>query len=204
MDLGEGVIERLYALVFAMLVAVQAGIVIATSVLVVMFVGVTWERSPWRAVVAVTVLGVVIVGLFRAWRHETGAGVTSEPHPGPSMSRIPLSGSMGAVYLLQFFVWALLIPGVGLFYLVLICGGVLLVPVVSYVNRSSRERAGHVAASGLVTLIALLLLVSVASARELPAAALFGVALVGGVITAAGLVIWRRRQGHPTIAPYIK
>jgi Ca2+/Na+ antiporter len=197
-------IERLYALVFGMLVAVQAGIVIATTMLVVMFVGAMWERSPWRAVAAVVVLAVVIVGLFRAWRQETGAGVGIEPHPGPSISRIPLSGSMGAVYLLQFLVWVLLIPGVGLFYLVLICGGVLLVPVVSYVNRSSRHRAGHVATGGVVTVIALLLLASIASARELPAAALFGVAVVGGVVAAAGLIMWRRRQGHPTIAPYVK
>ena len=94
-------IERLYALVFAMLVAVQAGIVIATTVLVFTLVGTVWERSHWRAVAAVVVLAVVIVSLFRAWRQETGVGVGIEPHPGPSISRIPLSGSMGAVYLLH-------------------------------------------------------------------------------------------------------
>jgi hypothetical protein len=197
-------IEALYALAFAMLVAVQVGIVVATTGLVIMFVGILWERSPWRAVAAIILLAVVILSLVRAWRHETGANVSGEPHPGPSISRIPLSGSMGAVYLLQFLIWALLIPGVGLFYLVLICGGVLLVPVVSYVNRSSRQRAGHVAAAGLLAVIACLLLASIASSRELPAGWLFGSALGGGVLTAAGLVIWRRRQTHPSIAPYVK
>jgi hypothetical protein len=194
-------LERLFVTIFVILAAIQVGIAVATTVCVAMFIDLLWERSPVRAVIAIVGLIVVILGLVRSWRRE-GGGDHGDVHPGPSMSRIPLSGSMGGIYLLQFLVWALVIPGVGIFYLILLAGGLLFVPVVIYANRSSRRRAGQLASGGLAVVICALLAVSVAAARELALAGLFGMAVLGGVMAGAALVALRRRQKHPTIAQY--
>ena len=74
------------------------------------------------------------------------------------MSRIPITGSIGAVYTLQFVIWALVTPQIGLFYAILSGGGLLLLPVAFYVNRASRRQAAVLLWAALSGWCAVLLL----------------------------------------------
>jgi hypothetical protein len=198
------VLDFLFALAAAGLLVIELGLAALGLVLTAEFIRAMWQRSPIQGVLACLLFGAVGFGLLWSWRRERSAGDHGDVHPGPSMSRIPITGSMGAVYMLQFVIWALVTPQVGPFYAVLIGGGVLLVPVAHYVNRASRPQATGVALWGVVGLLCGLLVVSAAVSRAVPVAGLFGVSVLAGLVGAGILSRRRRRETHPSIAPYLK
>ncbi len=195
----QAIARFLFTLAVAGLLVFELGLAALGVVLVGEFVRAMWLRSAWQGILASLLFVLVAVGLVRAWRHERLAASDNGVHPGPSMSRIPISGSIGAVYMLQFVIWVLVVPAVGLFYAVLIGGGLLLLPVAFYFNHAGGREASRAAVGGVVGLLCGLLVVSVAAARVLPTAGLFGIAVVGGIIGAAIMIRRGRRDSHPSL-----
>jgi len=201
----RAVLGFLFALAAAGLLVIELGLAALGLMLSAEFIRAMWQRSPVQGVLASLLFGAVGFGLVWSWRRERRAGDHGDVHPGPSISRIPIMGSMGAVYMLQFVIWALVTPQVGLLYAVLIGGGVLLLPVAYYVNRASRHQATGVALWGVVGVLCGLLVVSAALSRAVPVAGLFGVSSVlAGLVGAGILILRRRRETHPSIAPFLK
>jgi hypothetical protein len=194
-----GVARFLFALLGGCLLVIELGLAALGVDLVAEFVQAMWLRSPLQGILAVLLFAVVAAGLVRAWRRERSSAATTEVHPGPSVSRIPITGSMGAVYMLQFVIWALVIPQVTLLYAVLLGGGVLLVPVAFYFNRPHGAAPGRVGVVAGMGAMCGLLVVSAVTAREVPSAALFGAAVLSGVAGAVLLIVRRRHEGHPSI-----
>jgi hypothetical protein len=118
------------------------------------------------------------------------------------MSRIPITGLPGALYLGQFLIWALATPAVGVLYVALLAGALLLLPLVFYLNRPGRGSASAVSAAGVLGAVSGLAVVTLVSVREFPFAGLFGVALIAGVLGAPILVWLRSRRQRVSIAPY--
>jgi hypothetical protein len=200
----RGVLGFLFALVAAGLLVIELGLAALGLVLAAEFVRAMWHRSPLQGVLALLLFGAVILGLVWSWRREQRPADHGDVHPGPSLSKIPITGSLGAVYMLQFVVWVLVAPQVGLFYAILIGGGLLLVPVAYYMNRAPRHRTTGVALGGIAGVVCGLLVTSAALSRKMPLASLFGVAVLAGIIGAGLLILRRRREAHPSIAPYSK
>jgi hypothetical protein len=104
--------------------------------------------------------------------------------------------------MLQFLVWFLVTPEVGLFYAALLAGGLLLLPLIFYLNRPGRGSATAVSIGSILGMVCGLAVVALASSREFPLARLFALSLAAGLL-AAPVLIWRRsRQTHVSIAPY--
>jgi hypothetical protein len=200
----RGFIGFLFALAAAGLLVIELGLAALGVVLAGEFVRAMWQRSPLQGVLALLLFGAVGVGLVSSWRREARPADHGDVHPGPSLSRIPITGSLGAVYMVQFVVWVLVAPQVGVFYAVLIGGGLLLLPVAYYMNRAPRHRTAGVALGGIAGVLCGLLLTSAALSRVVPLAGIFGVAVLAGVVGAGLLIVWRRREAHPSIAPYSK
>ena len=192
---------RLLGVAFAILIAVEIALLVIVTGLMAMLVELLWNRSPFMACTLVLILILAAVAFWRSRRNEaaSAAGV----HSGISVSRIPITGAAGAIYMLQFLVWAVLEPAVGLFYAALIAGAVLLLPVAFYVNRRRVGGAGSAGAGGLLGLLCGLAFFGLASSREIPLAKLFPIALAAGVV-GAGVLVWSRSKGKhtPSIAPY--
>jgi len=180
----------LLAVAFAILIAIELIVVGVVVALVGMFVVALWGRAPWAAILLASSLLGLLVWFWRAGRRDTPVS-TGQVHPSILMQRIPMSGAAGSMYMLQFLVWALVIPKVGLFYAVLIGGGLLLVPVAYYFNRPGRGGLAGVGGGALLGLLLGLAFFSVVSARQVPIMAIFGCAAVAGVLGAV-LLIWRR------------
>ncbi len=196
--------EFLFSLAAACLLVIELGLGALGVLLAAEFIRAMWERSAIQGTLAFLLFVGVAFALVRSWRRERLAASDDGVHPGPSMSRIPISGSMGAVYMLQSVIWVLVAPEVGLFYGALIGGGLLLLPVAYYVNRASRRQASHVAVGGLIGVLTGLLVASAVSSRQVPAAGLFGLAVLAGVVGGAFLIVRRRRQTHPSIVASMK
>ena len=191
--------NALLAVAFAILLAIELIVVGIVTALVGMFVVELWKRAPWQAILAAFTLIGLLLWFWRARRREPLVS-TGQVHPGILLQRIPMSGAAGAMYMLQFLVWALVTPRVGLLYAVLIGGGLLLVPVAHYVNRPGRGGLASVGGGGLLGLLLGLAFFSVVSARQVPIMSIFGLAAVAGILGAA-LLIWRRsarlnERGH--------
>ncbi len=192
----------LYFAILALLLALEVAVLVLVGGTALMFPYVLWQTSPFRAVLAVLGFAAVAAALWRSHRRESGVQPEHLPvNPQISLSRIPMSGAAGAIYMLQFVVWALCAPAVGLFYAALIAGALLLLPLVFYLNRPGRRPW----AAGMASVLGMLCglwVASVASAREFPRARLLEVAVAGGVLAAPALVWLRSRRRHVSIAPY--
>jgi len=199
--------ERLLGVVFAILIVIELALVALSMGLLGFFVQAMWHRNPW-----LTSLGVVLLlaGGFRvvSRRRAVPAPPPAElppVHPGISIHHIPISGVPGAIYMVQFLVWALVAPAVGIFYAALIAGGLLLVPLAYVVNRPGTASRSILALGVLAFMLALGYVAHV-SDEALPSGGLFGVSVVAGFVAAAVLVWWRSRAreqltlksyGHP-------
>ena len=193
--------QKLLAIVFAVLLAMELALLVVVAGVVATFPVLMWERNPLSAILAVAGLVVVAVGLWRAHRTDTAVTVP-RVHPGISFSRIPISGVPGALFMLQFLVWVLVTPAVGLFYAALIGGGLLLVPLIAYANRPGRGSVPAASTGAVLGALCGLALVAYVSLREFPLAALFAVALAAGVLGAPILIWLRGRARRDSIAPY--
>ena len=195
------VMEKLLGVAFAILLALELTLLVMAASLVVMLPYLLWQRSPWRAVLAVLGLAGVGIALWRSHRRVTVSPPFPASGPEISISRIPITGAVGAIYMVQFLVWVLVEPAVGLVYAALIAGGLLLLPLILYVNRPGRS-ASAVSIGALLGALCGMALVSFVSLRELPIAGIFGVAVVAGVLAAPVLIWHRSQQKHVSIAPY--
>ena len=195
--------EKLLAIAFAIILAGELALLGVGLVSLVAFACLLWSRSPWMAALAVLVGVAVAVWLWRSHRAPAPAPVQpSQVHPGISISTIPITGAPGALYMLQFLVWLLVTPAVGILYAVLLGGALLVLPLVFFVNRPGRHGLSTVAVWGVVGMLCGLALVAVGSVREFPLAWVFGFGLCAGVIGAPILIWWRGRTRTPSIAPY--
>jgi hypothetical protein len=162
-----------------------------------------WERSPLLAALLVLAFVGALAVLWRL--HRANRSATEPPSSGPqiTMSRIHIGGTAGTVYMIQFVVWALLSPAVGLFYAVLVSAAVLALPLISYIHRPGRT--GVLAAAGAAVLGAACgaLAVAVVTIEQAPLARILSVGLVGGVI-AGPILLWLRSRADRelSIAPY--
>ena len=195
--------QRLLGLAFAILLALELALLVVVVGVLALFPYLLWQRSPLRAVLAVPGLAVVAVALWRA--HRADAAVSSQAlpaHPGISISHIPISGVPGAIYMLQFLVWALVTPAVGLFYAALIAGALFLLPLIFYLNRPGRGSASAVGTGAVLGALCGLAVVAFVSFREVPLTGVFAAALAAGVLGAPILIWVRSRRDHVSIAPY--
>jgi len=192
---------RLLGLVFAVLLACEVALGVVVLALMTTVIGALWDRNPWFCGL---VVGVIVLSTVAFWRSR-GARPNSElgsPHPGISISRIPITGGAGAVYMLQFVVWALFAPAVGLLYAALVAGGILLLPVVFYLNRRQVGGAVNVSAGAMLGLLCGLAFMGLALSRRFPFASFFSISVVAGVVAAGALIWHRRRSTHVSIAPF--
>jgi hypothetical protein len=197
------VVERILGVAFAILLALELAVLVIVGALVAWLPYFLWQRSPWRAMVAVLGLGAVGVALWKSHRRSAAAWSQLLPASGPeiSVSHIPITGPVGALYMLQFLVWVLLVPAVGLVYAALVAGALLLLPLIHYMNRPGRSPSA-VGLGGLLGTLCGLAVATLVSMREFPLAGMFGIALVAGVVGAPVLIWLRSRQKHVSIAPY--
>jgi uncharacterized membrane protein YqjE len=193
--------RALFGVAFAILIALELSLLAVVIGLVAMFFPLLWERSPIKAAVACVLLAAGAVALWKSWRRPDATQLPPV-HPGISVSHIPISGPVGAIYMVQFVVWAILAPAVGLFYAALLGGGLLLVPVAYFVNRPGRGGATRTGLGSLLGLVSGLLFIGVVSSRQVRLAGLFTTAVVAGVLGAVVLIWLRRKPQHPSIAPY--
>ena len=99
-----------------------------------------------------------------------------------------------------FLVWALLVPTVGLFYVILIGGGLLCVPLIRYSNRSVRSITGM--KGGLFGFLSGVILVVLFTERAFSLGEVVALSVLGGAAVAA-LFRWRHsRAQHVSIKPY--
>jgi hypothetical protein len=162
-----------------------------------------WQRSPFFAALVVLAF---LSALSVLWRlHLTDRPAPEPPSSGPqiTMSRIPISGTAGTVYMTQFVVWALLSPAVGLFYAVLVSAAVLALPLIRYLHRPGHT--GALAAAGAAVLGAACGALAVAGVtiEQAPLARILLVGVVGGVV-AGPILLWLRSRPdrEVSIAPY--
>jgi hypothetical protein len=191
---------RLLGLAFAALLVGELTLLAVVVGLLAYLPYLLWQSSPVRAVLALLGLACVIGALWRA--HQAQARAASQRLPGPpeiSISRIPITGAPGALYMLQFLVWALVTPSVGFLYAALLAGALLVFPVVVFVNRPGRRRSVGGALLGALTGLAV---VSFVSFREVPIMGVFGVALGTGLVAGPCLIWMRSRRSQVSIAPY--
>ena len=194
--------QKLLGLVFAALLAAELALLVVVLGVIAMFPFLLWQRNPLSAFLAVLGSAVVAFALWRSYRADTAAASGPPVHPGISLSRIPIAGVPGALYMLQFAVWVLVTPEVGLLYAALIAGGLLLVPLIAYANRPGRGSVPAASTGAVLGALSGLAVVAFVSVREVPLAFLFMVALAAGVL-GAPIVIWLRgRQRGVSIAPY--
>jgi hypothetical protein len=188
--------------VFALLVAFELVIVIVVVIVIANGAVVGWTESPGTTVALALVLLLSVVGLWRS--HMAATANTAEPtavHPGINFSRVPTTGAGGAIFMLQFVVWLVVAPAVGVLYGILIAGGLALLPVAWYVNRR-RSGVAKVGIGSVLGVLAAALYASIVPFRQTPLAWIVPVAVPAGVL-GAGLLIWKRSgEKHPSIAPY--
>ncbi len=191
--------------VFAILLALELSLVVAVVILLIDGAVVGWERSPVTTVLVGLALALAGVGLYRSARvRVAGSSGGTDVHSGINFSRVPVSGAGGAIFMLQFVIWVVLAPEVGLLYAVLIAGGVALLPVAFYVNRRHGRGLASVGLGTVLGVVAALMWVSVASFRHTPLAWILPVAVPAGVL-GAGLLVWKHSgDRHVSIAPYEK
>ena len=195
--------QRLLGLAFAFLLACEIGLLVVVGSGVAMLPYLLWKRSPVRAGLCVVFLVGVIIWLWKSRHSEaTLEPPTPATHPGISISRIPITGVPGTLYMLQFVVWVLVVPKVGLFFAALIGAALLLLPLGFYLHRPGRGSAASVSIASILGVLSGLAVAALVSAREFPAAGVFIVALVLGVLGAPALIWSRSRQEHTSIAPY--
>ncbi len=195
--------RALLGVAFAILLALELVLLFLVVAVIANGAAVGWRDRPVTTVVLGLVLLLAGVGLWRS--HRIGASAGPELaglHPGINFSRVPTSGAAGAIFMLQFVIWFVAAPAVGLLYAVLIAGGLALLPVAWYLNR---RRAGGVARVGLGSIlgvVAALLCASLVPFRHTPLAWILPIAVPAGVL-GAGVLIWKRSdEKHPSIAPY--
>ena len=194
--------HRLLGVAFAILLALELAVLTTAVWLLLHSFPLLWASSPWRAVVAV--LGLFVIGAVIWKTHRAGAVSVEVPASGPQItfSRIPVTGVPGALFMLQFLVWALLIPAVGLFYTALLAGAFLLLPVIFFVNRPGQGGASAVGLGGLVGALAGIGAAAVIAFRQVPLAGLFLLAFIAGLAGAPVLIWLRSPPRHPSIAVY--
>ena len=191
---------RLLGLAFAVLVVGELTLLAVVVSLLAYLPYLLWRDSPLRAVFALLGLACVIGALWRAHRAQVQAAPQRLPGPPEiSISHIPITGAPGALYMLQFLVWALVTPSVGFLYAALLAGALLVLPVVVFANRPGRRRSVGGALLGALTGLAV---VSFVSFREVPIMGIFGVALATGLVAGPCLIWVRSRRGQVSIAPY--
>ncbi len=193
---------RLLGVAFAILLVAEVGLLAVGLAGVAVFPYLLWQRSPIRAVIAAAVIIGAAVVVWRVHRRQGGDSRDARLSPEISISRIPISGLPGAIYMLQFLVWALVTPAVGLFYAALIAGALLLLPIIFHLNRPGRGGASAVGAGALLGGLSGLAVVALVSFHEVPLAAVFMIALGAGILGAPILIWMRGRRGHVSIAPY--
>ena len=195
--------QRLLGVAFAILLAAELSLLVVVLGLLAVFPYLLWQRSPLRATLAVLGLAIVGVALWRAHHADTAASSQELPgHPEISISHISISGAPGAIYMLQFLVWALVTPAVGFFDAALIAGALLLLPLIFYLNQPGRGSASAVGVGGVLGALCGLAVVAFVSFRELPLAGVFLIALAAGILGAPMLIWLRSRRRHVSIAPY--
>jgi hypothetical protein len=193
--------RALLGVAFAILIALELAVLAIVIGALAVFFPLLWERSPAKAGVAVVVILLAVVAVWNSFRRQDATQVPAV-HRGISVSRIPISGPIGAIYMLQFVVWAILTPAVGFFYAALLGGGLLLVPVAYYLNRPGRHEATHLGIGGILGLVSGLLFVGAVASQQTRLASLFTIAVIAGVLGAVALIWLRRKPDHPSIAPY--
>ena len=124
-----------------------------------------------------------------------------ETHQGINASKISISGVGGAIYMVQFLVWAFASPAVGIFYTALIGAGLLCAPVIYYLNRSE-QRSITSLRGGVLGFLSGVAFLAVFSERGLHLAEVIVVCALGGAGLAVLLLKKHSRDGHPSVKPY--
>ncbi len=194
--------RALLGVAFAILLALELGLLFVVVAVIANGAVIGWRDRPVTTVVLGLVLLLAGVGLWRS--HRIGASAGPEPtgvHPGINFSHVPTSGAAGAIFMLQFVIWFVAAPAVGLLYAVLIAGGVALLPVAWYLNRR-RAGVARVGLGSILGVVAAALCASLVPFRHTPLAWILPIAVPAGVL-GAGVLIWKRsNEKHPSIAPY--
>ncbi len=185
--------DALLAVAFGVLLAIELIAVAIVTGLVGMLIMLLWERSPWMGTGAAAGLVACLIWFWQNRRREVAQAAPGQVHRGILLDRIPVSGAAGSMYMLQFLVWALASPVVGLGFAVLIAAGLLLVPVAHHYNRPRKDGLIRVGGAGALGAIFGLGFFLVASARQVPLTAMFGAATAAGTLGAA-VLIWRRSK----------
>lgn len=188
---------------FALIMAGEIALLIVVGSLLALVPCLLWERSPLRAGFFV---GVFVAALVLLWRLHRAERLPAElPAGGPqiTMSRIPISGTAGTVYMTQFLVWALLSPAVGLFYAFLLSGALLALPVIRYVHRPGRTGALPAVGAALLGGACGAAVVAGVSLEQAPLGRILLAGVLGGAV-AGPVLLWIRTRARPqvTIAPY--
>lgn len=194
--------RALLSLVVALLLALELVLLFVVIILIANGAVVGWRQYPVTTAALAFVLVLSGAGLWRS--HRVAQPSRPEPtavHPGINFSRLPTTGAGGSIFMLQFVIWLVVAPAVGLLYAILIAGGLALLPVAWYLNR----RRGGVARVGLGSIlgvVAAALWASIVPFRHTALASILPIAVPAGVL-GAGILIWKRsRDEHPSIAPY--
>ncbi len=188
--------DALLAVAFGVLLAIELIAVAIVTGLVGLLIVLLWERSPWIATAAAAGLIGCLIWFWRNRGREVAEAAPGQVHRGILLDRIPVSGAAGSMYMLQFLVWALASPVVGVGFAVLIAAGILLVPVAYHYNRPRKDGLVRVGGAGALGAIFGLGFFLVVSARQVPFAAMFGAATAAGTLGAV-VLLWRRaKQGR--------
>jgi len=200
------VLDRLLTVAFAIVMAGQVALLVLAGVMVATLPVYLWQSSPWRAVLFT---GGFLAALALLWlTHRRVSPTTAEEtsrRPEINASRIPMSGSAGAVYMLQFLVWAVLSPAIGLFFAVLVGGAVLLLPLVFHLNRPGGGGVVGTLAGGAIGALCGLAALRGMALTSAPLTQVVIVSLcLGGL--AGPLLVWHRsrREAPPSIKPYAR
>jgi len=187
---------------FALIMAGEIALLIVVGSLLALVPYLLWERSPLWAILVVAVFVATLLVLWLLHRAESPTVERVSGGPQITLSRIPVSGTAGLVYMTQFLVWALLSPAVGVLYALLLSGALLARRVVRYMHRPGRP--GYRAAAGAALLGGFCgVAVAGASIEQAPLGRILLAGVLGGAV-AAPILLWIRSRARPgvTIAPY--
>ena len=191
-------------LLFGLLLALELVVLLVVTGVIVNGAVYGWRERPGTTAALALVLLLSGIGLWRSHvMTPASPPESSVMHPGINFSRVPATGAGGAIFMLQFVVWLVVAPAVGVLYAVLIAGGLALVPVAWRLNRRRGGAAG-VSGGAILGVVAAALCASIIPFRHTPLAWVLPFAVPAGVV-GAGVLVWRRSsEERPSIAPYAK